>query len=232
MPPGGGASCLGGGLATRALRLRAPPRHARCFLALLRAPLLRGGLRGGAARPASARPAAEMACETAAGRTYGRGGSSSPSSSALSNPAPRRHPHSLPPELPPAVLGRIRALRPRWGRPARRPACGGAVCVGATGSGGGLRARGGADRRLWRLLLAVFLGSLDPGTSPSSPLPPSLPSSLWRWLAGSAPSRTGPRRRRRPWRPPPAGRGDGGWPPVSRHLVALIPIATSGCSTT
>ena len=80
-------------------------------------------------------------------------------------------------------------------------------------------------------------GSSSPSSSaPSTPAPRrpphSLPSSLRRWLAGSAPSRTGPRRRWRPWRPPAAGRGDGGWPPVSRHLVALIPIATSGCSTT
>jgi len=74
--------------------------------------------------------------------------------------------------------------------PARRPACGGAACVGALGSGGGLRNRGGEDRWLRRLLLAVFLSSLAP--APRRP-PHSLPSSLRRWLAGSAPSRTGPR---------------------------------------
>ena len=61
--------------------------------------------------------------------------------------------------------------------PARRPACGGAACVGALGSGGGLRNRGGEDR--WpRRLLAVFLNSLDPGISPSSPLPPELPPAV------------------------------------------------------
>jgi len=46
------------------------------------------------------------------------------------------------------------------------------------GSEGGLQNRGGEDRWLRRLLLAVFLNSLDPGISPSSPLPPELPPAV------------------------------------------------------
>ncbi|KAG2585206.1 dapper homolog 3-like isoform X2 [Panicum virgatum] len=117
MPPGGGASCLGGGLATRALRLRASPRHARCFLALLRAPLHRGGLRGGAARPARRRGLRRRDRQRRWHASPRRGGPAAAAAPPRRLPRLPRPRHlavlptpSLPPELPPAVVGRIRAL--------------------------------------------------------------------------------------------------------------------------